>query len=100
MDSVPALHGTVPAGPLDVSLHFNSRLDQARSRLVLRGQPVDQALALAPGGPADQLAAHITLPSGEYTLRWQVLATDGHLTRGDVPFSVGPKDGVYSATRP
>jgi copper resistance protein C len=28
------------------------------------------------------------LPPGEYRLRWQVLASDGHLTRGEIPFSV------------
>ena len=25
---------------------------------------------------------------GDYVLHWQVLATDGHITRGDVPFTV------------
>jgi methionine-rich copper-binding protein CopC len=25
---------------------------------------------------------------GAYVLRWQVLATDGHITRGKVPFRV------------
>jgi methionine-rich copper-binding protein CopC len=25
---------------------------------------------------------------GSYILRWQVLATDGHITRGQVPFQV------------
>ena len=28
------------------------------------------------------------LQPGEYTVRWQVLAVDGHITRGDVPFTV------------
>ena len=31
------------------------------------------------------------LAAGRYTLRWQVLAIDGHITRGDIPFTVtGP----------
>jgi methionine-rich copper-binding protein CopC len=25
---------------------------------------------------------------GEYRLRWQVLASDGHITRGEIPFAV------------
>jgi copper resistance protein C len=25
---------------------------------------------------------------GSYSVRWQVLAIDGHITRGDVPFTV------------
>jgi methionine-rich copper-binding protein CopC len=27
---------------------------------------------------------------GSYRLRWQVLALDGHITRGDIPFTVAP----------
>ncbi len=30
------------------------------------------------------------LRPGDYTVRWQVLAVDGHITRGDVPFTVTP----------
>jgi hypothetical protein len=26
--------------------------------------------------------------AGPYVVRWQVLAIDGHITRGDVPFTV------------
>jgi len=33
-------------------------------------------------GEADALAP------GDYVLHWQVLAVDGHITRGDIPFSV------------
>jgi copper resistance protein C len=28
------------------------------------------------------------LAKGPYVLRWQVLASDGHITRGEVPFQV------------
>jgi len=38
--------------------------------------------------PPDILAAHLDLTPGSYVLRWQVLAVDGHITRGDVPFTV------------
>jgi hypothetical protein len=31
--------------------------------------------------------ATLTTP-GAYVVRWQVLAIDGHITRGDVPFTV------------
>jgi methionine-rich copper-binding protein CopC len=41
-------------------------------------------------GP-DTLAATIgELEPGSYRLRWQVLAIDGHITRGDIPFTVAP----------
>jgi hypothetical protein len=35
-----------------------------------------------------RLAAHLGLIPGAYVVRWQVLAVDGHITRGDVPFTV------------
>jgi methionine-rich copper-binding protein CopC len=28
------------------------------------------------------------LNPGEYRIRWQVLASDGHITRGEIPFQV------------
>ncbi len=42
-----------------------------------------------PAGQADtlQTSAELTKP-GAYVVRWQVLAIDGHITRGDVPFTV------------
>jgi len=37
----------------------------------------------------DGLRTTVSLVPGLYSLRWQVLAVDGHITRGDVPFTVG-----------
>jgi methionine-rich copper-binding protein CopC len=28
------------------------------------------------------------LSAGGYTIRWQALASDGHITRGEIPFVV------------
>jgi methionine-rich copper-binding protein CopC len=37
----------------------------------------------------DSLAATISgLHPGNYQLHWQVLASDGHITQGDIPFLV------------
>jgi len=39
----------------------------------------------------DTLAATVgELAPRAYRLRWQVLAIDGHITRGDIPFTVAP----------
>lgn len=93
MESQPAVQGVVPAGSLPVRLRFNSRIDAARSRLLLlRGDRAvsftQDALPLLPADGPDRLASQVVLPAGEYVLRWQVLAVDGHITRGDVPFRV------------
>ncbi len=89
VDSVPAAHATLPAGPAAMTLHFNSRIDRARSRLTLIAPDKSQArLPIGADGPPDVMTAAATLQPGGYTVRWQVLAVDGHITRGDVPFTV------------
>jgi methionine-rich copper-binding protein CopC len=86
----PAVNGSVSGPDIDVELRFNSRIDAARSRLtlVLPNQRLRPVSLLASVTPAT-LDAHVTgLGSGDYRLRWQVLAIDGHITRGEVPFQV------------
>src|SRR4051812_4973111 len=86
MQSQPAPDSSVPAGPTDIVLRYNSRIDRARSRLTLRGGNAEKTLALAPDSAPDTLAAHAELAPGGYVVHWQVLALDGHMTRGDTRF--------------
>jgi methionine-rich copper-binding protein CopC len=37
---------------------------------------------------ATTLDAHTSLQAGKYLIRWQALAPDGHITRGEIPFTV------------
>jgi len=89
LDSQPAARGVAPPGPARIMLRFNSRVDHGRSRLALRTGGRERVLPMAPAGADDVLEAQADLAPGEYVLRWQVLAVDGHITRGDVPFRVG-----------
>ena len=87
--SQPRIGGTVPPGPVSIEFRFNSRIDHARSRLrLIRPDHSQSVLSLLPDSAEDVLAARADLTPGAYTLRWQVLAVDGHITRGDVPFMV------------
>lgn len=90
IDSTPVVDAAVAPGPLDITLHYNSRIDHQRSRLTLIGADgASRPVPIAPDSAADVLAAKTPdLAPGKYRLRWQVLAVDGHLTRGDIPFSV------------
>jgi methionine-rich copper-binding protein CopC len=90
--SRPAANGSVPAGPVALEFRFNSRIDRTRSALkLMRPDRTQTDLPIADDGASpDILHASAELPPGHYVVRWQVLATDGHITRGDVPFSVGP----------
>lgn len=92
VSAVPAEGATVAGPDIDLAFTFNVRIDVGRSKLTLTapdGSSADIAI-LASDSPA-VLAAHLTgLQSGTYSVRWQVLATDGHITRGDINFTVAP----------
>jgi len=89
-DSTPAAGAVVQGPALAVRIAFNSRIDAKRSRLqlvLLDGQA--RTLAIAAETSAHELRAAIDgLAPGAYKLRWQVLAVDGHITRGDILFRV------------
>lgn len=87
--SDPAPAASVPAGPLKVTLEYNSRIDFARSVVRLSAPDGSQTVLKLNPSAANIAAAEATPAApGTYTLRWQVLATDGHITRGVVPFTV------------
>ncbi len=92
VDSTPEISARVASGQIALMLRYNSRVDRKRSRLTLiRADHSTEIVPIAPDGTDDVLHANLTLPPGSYTIRWQVLAVDGHITRGDVPFTVdGP----------
>lgn len=90
LDSTPKTNGSLAAGHAQLALRYNSRIDQARSRLVLVDDGRHEtALRIAddPSHPSE-LRTEADLKPGTYTLHWQALALDGHITRGDLPFTV------------
>lgn len=85
--------GTAVTGPdVEVAFTFNVRIDGARSKLTLTGPDSGTSeIALTPASSPAVLAGRLTgLLPGTYSIRWQVLATDGHITRGDISFRVVP----------
>ena len=88
--STPQRDEVVRARSLHVQLKFNSRIDGPRCTLALvEGGGPAQTLQLAKQVAPDELDADTTnLKPGSYSLRWQALASDGHITRGEVPFSI------------
>lgn len=90
VSSQPALNAVVPSGRTTLQFRFNSRIDVARSRIVLSAPGTgDMPLVLAANETGNVLSGTADLAPGAYTARWQVLAVDGHITRGTVPFTVG-----------
>jgi copper resistance protein C len=107
VQSSPAAHSTVTGQSVPLSFRFNSRVDALRSRLVLVvgssvtgsgvagssvvGSAPGQALKINETSPTDRLTATASdLKPGNYRVRWQVLAVDGHVTRGELEFEVKP----------
>ena len=86
----------MPAGSLAIAFRYNSRIDAGRSKLTLTAPDGATTRLATHGEGADLLAASATVTPGGYTLHWQVLATDGHITRGNVPFTV---DAASPATK-
>jgi hypothetical protein len=93
LESTPATKSTVSTPGLVIRLRFNVRIDAGRSQLMLiRKDGSSQKLDIDKKQPSpDTLTAPAgrTQP-GDYLIRWQVLASDGHITNGEIPFSVGP----------
>lgn len=90
LESNPSAKSTVAGPDLAIKLRFNVRIDAGRSRLTLVNSAGSvQPLEINKEMPADTLSASASgLAGGEYRLRWQVLASDGHITRGEIPFTV------------
>jgi methionine-rich copper-binding protein CopC len=90
MESSPKQNSSVKGPDVPIWLRFNARIDGGRSRLHL----------LAPDGwrhslegvkqpSPDTLTAQASgLKPVTYKMEWQVLASDGHISRGEVAFTV------------
>ena len=91
LEAAPAVDSTVNGPDLSVRLRFNVRIDLNRSRLALVFPDGKSAtLVIKQEESPDSLSAQVKglAHGGAYRLRWQVLASDGHITRGEIPFRV------------
>lgn len=92
ISAAPAVDAVLRSGSVPIELRFNSRIDQRLSRVTLTGPDGKTAiLTLGASTSPDLLTAEAHgLAPGAWRLHWQVLSVDGHITRGDIPFTVGP----------
>ncbi len=90
LEANPAANSTVHGPNLSVRLRFNSRIDGGRSKLTLvRPDGSSNDLKIQDQASPDTLSSEATaLKPGAHRIRWQVLAADGHITRGEIPFTV------------
>jgi copper resistance protein C len=90
LSSTPQKNAFVSGPDITINLKYNSRVDGARSTLSLLKPDGTIEKIDAPAQPAPDVLSTTGrgLTKGAYVLRWQVLASDGHITRGEVPFKV------------
>jgi methionine-rich copper-binding protein CopC len=91
IESTPAPQSTASGPSIAIRLRFNARIDAVRSIIILiRKDGSSWKLQTLKQQEPNTLAATATgLQAGDYRIRWQVLAPDGHITSGEIPFSVG-----------
>lgn len=89
-ESSPAANSSVSGPDVPLKLKFNVRIDAARSKIqILLPDKTAADLTLDKQTSPDTLTSKANgLMPGAYKLLWQVLAPDGHITRGEVPFKV------------
>ncbi len=90
VSSSPQKNAAVTGPDVAISLKYNSRVDGAHCSLsLLKPDGSIERIEALSQPAADMLSAtgH-KLGKGAYVLRWQVLSSDGHITRGEVPFQV------------
>lgn len=91
--STPADHAIVHKHDVQIALEYNSRIDAARSLLKLSDAAGNNIpVKIQPAKAVQTLRAIAgNLANGIYHIHWQVLASDGHITRGDLAFTVDAK---------
>ena len=90
MQSKPQMNSTIKGPDVPIYLRFNVRVDGKRSRLQL---VTDDGVTISVDAPRqtapDVLESHVTgLKPGAYKLQWKALASDGHMSSGEVDFTV------------
>lgn len=90
MDSTPKQNSTVKGPDVDITLRYNVRIDGGRSRVdIVAADGNKSDLKLEKQAKPDILQCKATgLKPGSYKLEWYVLASDGHMSKGEVPFTV------------
>ena len=89
-ETTPAANSKVAGPDVPIILKYNVRIDATLSKiLLLNPDNSTTELKLDEQKSADTMTSKATgLKPGAYRIRWQVLAPDGHITRGEVPFTV------------
>jgi len=90
-ESHPAVGSTVKGPDVPIMLKYNVRIDAKLSKIQLLNpdnSTSDLFIDAQQTSPDTLNSKAPGLKPGSYRIRWQVLAPDGHITRGEIPFTV------------
>lgn len=90
MESTPKQNSTVNGPDVGITLRYNVRIDGGRSRVELvAADGTKSDLKVDKQSKPDVLTCKASaLKPGAYKIAWHVLASDGHMSKGEVPFTV------------
>ncbi|MFN8057920.1 MAG: copper resistance protein CopC [Vicinamibacterales bacterium] len=88
--TVPASGETLTAKPAAVQLTFNEKPNAAVSRISLSGAAGDVKLGSVHTTDEKTIVADVTgaMGDGDYSIKWQSAGDDGHVQKGEIPFSL------------
>jgi len=91
VESTPVPESTSSGPNIAIRLRFNVRIDADRSTItIISSDGSGRKLQTLKGPEPNMLTSTASgLQAGSYRIRWQVLASDGHITSGEIHFSVG-----------
>jgi methionine-rich copper-binding protein CopC len=92
-DTQPGPGAVLQEAPRQVRIRFDSRVEQEFSVIVVKDANGEQVSGRTKIDPATQKSLQVSLPAlapGDYHVYWSVVSWDGHRTKGDYIFHVGP----------
>ncbi len=98
--AVPANGSIVATPPSRVVLRF-SEAARLTAASIARNDAAPEKLRPLPDRAATELALPLpTLAPGRYVVSWRALSADGHITAGDIQFTIRPRSVAGDAPRP
>ena len=92
-DTQPGAGAVLHTAPQQVRIRFDTRVEQEFSVIVVKDANGERVSSRTKIDPVSRKTREVSLPAldpGDYHVYWSVVSWDGHRTKGDYVFHVGP----------
>jgi hypothetical protein len=92
-DTQPGAGAVLHTAPQQVRIRFDTRVEQEFSVIVVKDANGERVSSRTKIDPVSRKTLEVSLPAldpGDYHVYWSVVSWDGHRTKGDYVFHVGP----------